>query len=349
MSHFKKHTERFPIAAKIAKELGRNLVFLDTETTGLLNFLPVGLVDLAIMVVNPNGEILVLDSLINPEIPIPEAASKVHGLYQNDLIGAPTFEEFISTIDNQFSSGVISGFNSKQYDVPVLLHNMDRYGYPGQKPFFQLDVRDLWTREEKKQKGKLTEIAELLGVEKGTAHRALGDVLTTARIFEAMVQARGIDWLKEISPETFGGQKYVNKLRETPEIKAIKESLNAGYKITPSRLAIIAKTKRLHYTALSFAVSNLLKNGEIGFEQCADPKCQEEILSVLNKALENLKPVDSEKHIRLRPLKESLDRLNGKNNDYIQIRVAMNSKEKNLSEQPTKMVQQCLWEEPTFR
>jgi len=336
MSFFKPHNERFSIVAKVASELGRPIAFLDTETTGLLNRLPVGLVDLAVLVVDKTGKAMVLESLVDPGIPIPVEASKVHGLYAEHIAGAPSFDVFIPDLKEHFSSSVISGFNSRKYDIPVLLHNMERYGQPGETPQLQLDTRELWTRHERTQKGKLGEIAEKIGIERGTAHRALGDVLTTIRIFEAMVSARGIDWLKEITPETFGGGKYVYKIKTTPEIAAIREAVSSGKLLTPGTINEISISKKLHITALSFAVSDLLKSGEVSFEQCADPKCQERIRPVLDHALSKVSLAKGDKSVRLKPLKDLLDILNGQNNDYNQIRVALAARKD--AERTTEMV-----------
>ena len=323
MNIFKPYTERFPMSTRLASETGKPIVFLDTETTGLLNRPPVGIVDIGVLVIQPNGKASVLDVLVDPELPIPVEASKIHGIYAKDVAGAETFASFISFFKDHFESSIISGFNSRQYDIPVLLQNMARYGEPGEAPAIQLDVRDLWTREEQQKKGKLTEVATVLGVEKGTAHRALGDVLTTATIFEAMVSARGLSWLKQIVPETFGQGKYVRKLPVSPVIAAIREALASGKQLTPETLAEISRSKRIHGAALSFSVSEMLKTGEITLDQCADPRCQTAIHGVLERALEIIKPESGEKSVRLKPLKEILDILNGQNNDYNQIRVAL--------------------------
>ena len=75
----------YPIAhPKVMERAGEvlrlNPVFLDTETTGI------GLSDVVIevAVVDSNGEML-FNGLINPERPIPEESSKVHGI-TNEMV-----------------------------------------------------------------------------------------------------------------------------------------------------------------------------------------------------------------------------------------------------------------------
>lgn len=70
-----------------------NTVYLDTETTGL--FGDVRIVELAI--VDDAGNVLI-DTLIDPLLPIPAGATAVHGINDVDVAGKPTLHELMPRI-----------------------------------------------------------------------------------------------------------------------------------------------------------------------------------------------------------------------------------------------------------
>lgn len=83
-------TDRRQSAIAWAAETMRHerVVFLDTETTG---FGPrAEIIDIGI--VAADGTVL-LDTLVQPSGPIPASTSKVHGLFDDDVAGAPTWAD----------------------------------------------------------------------------------------------------------------------------------------------------------------------------------------------------------------------------------------------------------------
>ena len=57
---------------------------------------------------------------INPEMHIPEEASAVHGIYDEDVGECPTFKEVARNIANDIEGCDLAGFNSNRFDIPVL-------------------------------------------------------------------------------------------------------------------------------------------------------------------------------------------------------------------------------------
>ena len=68
-------------------------VFLDTETTGLMDDARV----LDIAVVTVGGRVL-LDTLVNPGAPIPTESTRIHGITDAMVAGAPTFAEVLAKL-----------------------------------------------------------------------------------------------------------------------------------------------------------------------------------------------------------------------------------------------------------
>ncbi len=65
---------------------------------------------------------------INPEMPIPEAASAVHGIFDADVVNCPTFKEVAKELARNIEGCDLAGFNSNRFDIPVLAEEFLRAG-----------------------------------------------------------------------------------------------------------------------------------------------------------------------------------------------------------------------------
>jgi DNA polymerase-3 subunit epsilon len=114
-------------AAATTLQLRKPLAFIDLETTGV-NIATDRIVEIAIVKINPNGTRQVKRKIINPEMPIPEAASDVHGITNEMVKDAPTFKQVAHEI-KQFLEGCdIAGYNSNRFDIPMLAEEFLRAG-----------------------------------------------------------------------------------------------------------------------------------------------------------------------------------------------------------------------------
>ncbi|MFN4284460.1 MAG: exonuclease domain-containing protein [Lacibacter sp.] len=114
-------------AAATTLQLRKPLAFIDLETTGV-NIATDRIVEIAIVKINPNGTRQVKRKIINPEMPIPEAASDVHGITNDMVKDAPTFKQVAHEI-KQFLEGCdIAGYNSNRFDIPMLAEEFLRAG-----------------------------------------------------------------------------------------------------------------------------------------------------------------------------------------------------------------------------
>ncbi|PTN09948.1 3'-5' exonuclease [Mangrovibacterium marinum] len=95
------------------------LIFLDLETTGI-NVATDRIVEIALIKVQPDGSEETKEMRINPEMPIPEAASKVHGIYDQDVKDCPTFKEVAKSLAKFMEGCDLAGFNSNRFDIPLL-------------------------------------------------------------------------------------------------------------------------------------------------------------------------------------------------------------------------------------
>lgn len=100
-----------------------NYVILDTETTGFSEddrIIEIGITDI-------DGNVL-LDTLVYTDVEINPNASKVNGIYNDDLIGKPTIEELSDKIEKIIENKIVLIYNEK-FDVRMLRQS----GY--NKPF----------------------------------------------------------------------------------------------------------------------------------------------------------------------------------------------------------------------
>ncbi len=97
------------IAQQVAALLESGCVLIDLETTGLSDDPGVAIVEIGL--IDQDGVVL-LDTLVNPQRPIPPAASAVHGITDQDVAGAPTFEQVHAQL-----TACLAGQNAVAYNV----------------------------------------------------------------------------------------------------------------------------------------------------------------------------------------------------------------------------------------
>ena len=112
-------------AIQWAQNLSRRQYFvLDTETTGLSatdEIVQIGIVD-------SDGR-TVLNQLVKPTIPIPSGASAIHGVYDRDVAGAPSFKQIYIQLSALLAGQVVVAYNM-DFDWRMLRQTAARYRLP---------------------------------------------------------------------------------------------------------------------------------------------------------------------------------------------------------------------------
>jgi DNA polymerase-3 subunit epsilon len=108
-------------------QLTNPLVFLDLETTGV-NLSSDRIVEIAMIRIQPDGTRQVKRKLINPEMPIPQASSDVHGITDEMVKDAPTFKQAGNEIKQFLENCDLGGYNSNRFDIPLLMEEFLRTG-----------------------------------------------------------------------------------------------------------------------------------------------------------------------------------------------------------------------------
>lgn len=106
-------------------QLRNPLVFFDLETTGI-NIASDRIVEIALLKIETNGHEEEKLMRINPEMPIPEKASSIHGIYDDDIKDCPTFKEVAKSLAQFIEGCDLAGFNSNRFDIPLLAEEFIR-------------------------------------------------------------------------------------------------------------------------------------------------------------------------------------------------------------------------------
>lgn len=107
--------------------LQKPLVIFDLETTGL-DLVKERIIQLSYIKVMPNGEEIRHDYTINPEKPIPAEVTELTGISDADVAGKPTFKELAKTLEEEFKGCDFAGYNSNNFDIPLLAEEFLRAG-----------------------------------------------------------------------------------------------------------------------------------------------------------------------------------------------------------------------------
>lgn len=178
------------------------LAVVDVETTGLSARGSDRIVEIAIVVADGTIERERFVTLVDPERPSDPRAVAVHGITDAMLRGQPRFHELRRAIEACFAGRVIVGHNVG-FDLGFLRAEFQRAGaLEPTAPAIVLDTLRLARACFAFPSNGLSSLASAFALPRETAHRALGDALTTWRLFHALAASareQGVhtvrDWL----------------------------------------------------------------------------------------------------------------------------------------------------------
>lgn len=108
--------------------LTRPIVFFDIESTGL-NIGTDRIVELALLKVDPAGNKTIKTYRVNPGIPIPPEATRIHGITDQDVAGCPAFHMIAGEVASLIRGCDLGGYNSDKFDIPMLAEEFARADY----------------------------------------------------------------------------------------------------------------------------------------------------------------------------------------------------------------------------
>ncbi|MFN8255789.1 MAG: 3'-5' exonuclease [Bacteroidales bacterium] len=166
--------------------LNRPIAFFDLETTGI-NVTKDRIIDISILKILQDGTEILKTWRINPTIPIPEKVSKIHGIYDKDVVDKPTFAEIGNEINQFIDNSDLAGYNSNKFDVPLLVEEFLRADIDFDiKKRKLIDVQVIFFKKEPRTLGAAYRFYCNKDLE--NAHTAEADVYATFEVLKAQLE-----------------------------------------------------------------------------------------------------------------------------------------------------------------
>ena len=180
------------------------IVFFDLETTGV----DIGrdrIVEISMVKLMPNGDREVKTRRVNPEMHIPEEATAIHGISDDDVKECPTFRQLAKSLAGYIEGCDFAGYNSNKFDVPMLVEEFLRVGVDvdlKRRKF--IDVQNIFFKMESRTLGAAYKIYCSKSLD--DAHSAEADTLATCEVLEAQLDRypeleNDVEWLAKFSQQ----------------------------------------------------------------------------------------------------------------------------------------------------
>lgn len=177
---------------------GLPIAVLDVESTGV-DTATARIVDIAVVHVTLGGEDppeVAYSSLVNPGVPIPSDASRIHGIDDEMVAGAPRLEDVGAMARAQCVGRVICAYNAP-YDYGMLCAEGARLGWSQDWDWPWLDLMIVRRAVKKYGGAKLADVVREAGIELD-AHGAAGDALATAMLATPMLRRWWSDVIRAV-------------------------------------------------------------------------------------------------------------------------------------------------------
>ncbi|MFS0672651.1 ATP-dependent DNA helicase DinG [Ornithinibacillus sp. 179-J 7C1 HS] len=225
-------------------------VVLDLETTGNSSANQDKIIEVGIVVIEKNKIIDEFSTMLYPEKSIPPFITKLTGIKDEDVYGAPSFIEMADTITGLLENSYLIAHNVP-FDMGFLNAELSSIGKPRLKNPV-IDTVELTRILFPQAPGfKLGQLAEYLEIKHDNPHRALSDAHVTAKLF--------IKLMEKILTLPYETLNHLLKLE-----KSLKSDL---YEILNKRLEKITfsndQTDYITYKGLAFRHSQIEKREKV--------------------------------------------------------------------------------------
>lgn len=182
------------------------------------------------------------ESLINPEIPIPEFIVNLTGISDDMVKGAPKFHEVAKEIV-EFTEGCIFVAHNVNFDYGVIRHEFRKLGYDYRRKNLCTVVasRKILPGHDSYSLGKLTKD---LGIKIQGRHRAGGDALATSKLFTILNETnekRLLELITEdLNPKILHPNLDLAELDEIPDKTGVYRFYNEV-----NQLVYVGKSKHI--------------------------------------------------------------------------------------------------------
>jgi DNA polymerase-3 subunit epsilon len=202
-------------------KLNKPIIFLDLEATGL----SIGsdrIVEICLLKLNIDNSTETKTQKINPEMPIPDVVSQIHGIYDKDVVDSQTFKQAAPELLRFIGNADFAGYNSNKYDIPLLAEEFLRaeldFDLEGRR---LVDVQNIFHFMEPRNLSAAYKF--YCNKPLVNAHSAEADVMATFEIFKAQIKR-----YEGVEVEDAKGKKSVPIVNDIPKLSELtSKSKNA--------------------------------------------------------------------------------------------------------------------------
>lgn len=213
----------------------QEFVAFDTETTGLMPARE-RVVEVSGVRFTLDRELAQFESLVDPGMPIPAGASRVHGIHDADVQGQPSIGAVLPGF-MEFCAGAVVVAHNAEFDVNFLAHEAVRHAVK-LAPLPVLDTVEIArSLRPDLPNHKLETVSRALGCASPTYHRALADSQTLMHSLLALIAGQPeIKTLRDLMRHTSGALTFGPDERLwmwlPPELGPLEEAMNSGGRVT---------------------------------------------------------------------------------------------------------------------
>lgn len=167
-------------------QLLRPLIFADFETTGT-DTQNDRIIEYSFCKLMPDGSKEIKTGRINPTILIPEGATAVHGITNDDVKDSPLFKQKAKGLLSFIEDCDLGGFNSNSFDYPLLYAEFNRAGIEWDYSKHNLvDPGNIFKIQEARTLAAAYKF--YCGKDLEGAHGAENDILATVEVFQSQLE-----------------------------------------------------------------------------------------------------------------------------------------------------------------
>jgi DNA polymerase-3 subunit epsilon len=163
-------------------KIDRPLAFFDIVATGISTRAD-RIVELAIVILYPDGHNSEHIWRVNPGMPIPQESIAIHGITDEDVKDSPRYSEIADEISEVLEGCDLAGYNNTRFDIPMLIEEFARaniiFDMENRR---NVDIQRIFHRNEPRT--LTAALSYYCDEEHVDAHGALPDVIATIKVFE---------------------------------------------------------------------------------------------------------------------------------------------------------------------
>ena len=161
---------------------GEKVLAFDLETTGVSTNND-RIVQLALIGTLSDGTAVNVERTVKPGVPIPLDASRIHGIYNEDVRNLPPFAEVADEVAELIEGAILVGHNVRSFDYAMLKKEFLRLGRLAPQPKAIMDTLELVRRLRLPRPHNLGALCQRHGIRLEAAHTAAADAAATMLLF----------------------------------------------------------------------------------------------------------------------------------------------------------------------